>query len=69
MSVESRIQEARHVLEAFGMDAERSNERPASVLLSLLGLRPSDPWSAAVNPLLGTRAIMDFALVPPADGA
>lgn len=60
MSVESRIQEARDLLEAFGMDTERSNERSALVLLSLLGLRPSDPWSAAANPLLGTRAIMDW---------
>lgn len=60
MSVESRIQEARDVLEAFGMDAERSNERSALVLLSLLRLRPSDPWSGAANPLLGTRAIMDW---------
>lgn len=56
----SRIQEARELLEAFGMDSERSNERSALVLLSLLGLRPSDPWSAAANPLLGTRAIMDW---------
>ena len=60
MSVESRIQEARDLLEAFGMDSERSNERSALVFLSLLGLRPGDPWSAAANPLLGTRAIMDW---------
>jgi BsuBI/PstI restriction endonuclease domain/BsuBI/PstI restriction endonuclease HTH domain len=60
MSMASRIQEARDLLEAFGMDAERSNERSALVLLALLGLRPNDPWSAAANPLLGTRAIMDW---------
>jgi type II restriction enzyme len=60
MSIASRIQEARDLLETFGMDAERSNERSALVLLSLLGLQPSDPWSAAANPLLGTRAIMDW---------
>jgi len=60
MSAASRIQEARNLLEAFGMDAERSNERSALVLLSLLGLRPTDPWSAAANPMLGTRAIMDW---------
>ena len=47
MSVVSRIQEARDLLEAFGMDAERSNERSALVLLSLLELRPNDPWSKA----------------------
>lgn len=60
MSVATRLQEARDLLEAFGMDAERSNERSAFVLLSLVGLRPDDPWSAAANPLLGTRAIMDW---------
>lgn len=42
----------------IGMDAERSNERSALVLLSLLGLRPGDPWSAATQPLLGTLKIM-----------
>lgn len=60
MSAATRIQEARCLLTAFGMDTERSNERSALVLLSLLGLRPGDPWSAAANPLLGTRAIMDW---------
>lgn len=60
MSVESRIQEARDLLKAFGMDSERSNERSALVLLSLLGLRPNDAWSVAANPMLGTRAIMDW---------
>src|SRR5262245_12164310 len=42
------------------MDAERSNERSALVLLSLLGLRPDEPWLAAANLMLGTRAIMDW---------
>jgi hypothetical protein len=60
MSVESRIQEARELLKAFGMDSERSNERSALVLLSLLGMGPGDPWSAAANPMLGTRAIMNW---------
>lgn len=60
MSAASKIQVARNLLEAFGMDAERSNERSALVLLSLLRLRPADPWSVAANPMLGTRAIMDW---------
>lgn len=55
-----QIQNARVVLEVLGMDAERSNERSALVVLALLGLRPGDPWSEAANPMLGTRAIMDF---------
>lgn len=48
------------LLSVLGMDAERSNERSALALLSLVGLRPSDPWSTAANPMLGTRAIMDW---------
>lgn len=42
------------------MDSERSNERSALTLLALLKLRPSDPWKTAQNPMLGTRAIMDW---------
>lgn len=55
-----KIEEAGHLLEAFGMDAERSNQRSALTLLALLRLRPGEPWSAAANPMLGTRAIMDW---------
>lgn len=55
-----RIEEARIVLESLGMDAERSNERSALVLLALLDLSPEPPWHTARNPMLGTRSIMDF---------
>ena len=55
-----RVEDARTVLEMLGMDAERSNERSALVLLALLGLTPSGSWTEVANPLLGTRAIMDF---------
>lgn len=55
-----RIEDARIVLETLGMDAERSNERSALVLLALLNLKPHDKWHQATNPMLGTRAIMDF---------
>lgn len=55
-----QVQDARLVLEVLGMDAERSNERSALVLLALLGLRPGQAWNEAANPMLGTRAIMDF---------
>ena len=60
MSIGERIHETRELLAAFGMDAERSNERSALVLLSLLGLRPDDPWSSSANLMLGTRAIMNW---------
>jgi hypothetical protein len=55
-----RVDDARFVLEAVGMDAERSNERSALALLALLKLTLTDAWSEATNPMLGTRAIMDF---------
>lgn len=54
------VEEAQRLLEALGMDAERSNERSARTLLSLLRLRPGDSWSSAVNPMLTTREIMDW---------
>lgn len=55
-----RVEDARIALETLGMDAERSNERSALVLLALLNLTPSVSWGEAANPMLGTRAIMDF---------
>lgn len=61
-SARERIEHARIVLEALGMDAERSNERSALVLLALLQLSPTTTWSECTNPMLGTRAIMDFIL-------
>jgi len=54
------IEDAKLVLETLGMDAERSNERSACVLLALLQLKPEQSWREAKNPMLGTRAIMDF---------
>ena len=60
MTVTTRVQEARELLDALGMDAERSNERSALVLLSLLGLQRGDAWSAAANPMLGIHAIMKW---------
>lgn len=55
-----QVENARFVLEYLGMDAERSNERSALVFLALLALGPTERWSRATNPMLGTRAIMDF---------
>lgn len=42
------------------MDNERCNERSVLTLLALLHLRPGDAWAVASNPMLGTRAIMDW---------
>lgn len=59
-TVHDRVEDARIALETLGMDAERSNERSALVLLALLRLGPFDAWAEATNPMLGTRAVMDF---------
>jgi type II restriction enzyme len=59
-SIADRVREASELLRSLGFDAERSNERSSLVLLALLGLEPETPWSEATNPLLGTRAIMDW---------
>jgi len=37
------VAEAQQLLEALGFDRERTNERSALVLLSLLGLTPDAP--------------------------
>lgn len=53
-----RIAEARCALALLNFDRERTNERSALVLLALLGLRPSSPWSKASNPRLRTVELM-----------
>lgn len=60
MSITEKIREASRILAALGMDDERTNERSALTLLALLHLRPGDAWADAVNPMLGTRSIMDW---------
>lgn len=56
-----RIAEALGVLKALGMPSEQLNERTAICLLALLDLPPKKIWADAKNPLLGIRAILDFA--------
>ena len=56
----ARVEDARLILESLGLDAERSNERSALVLLALLHLGPITPWASADASLVGTRAIMDW---------
>lgn len=46
------------LLQAFGFDKIRSNNRSALTALVLLGLEPGDPWNAATNPRLGVTEIM-----------
>ena len=60
MSEHSIVHSTRELLELFNFDKERTNERSALVLLALLQLKPTDSWSDATSPMLGTRAIMDW---------
>lgn len=59
-AAELRLQEAQQILEALGMDAERSNERSALVFLALANVDPESSWEQATNSMVGTRVIMDF---------
>ena len=58
--INAKTIEAQSLLTTLGFDRERTNERSALVLLALLGIAPDTDWAAAANPLLGTRAIMDW---------
>lgn len=55
------IADAREILAALGLPRPQTNERAAIVLLALLDLRAGRTWADADAPLLGIRAIMDYA--------
>ena len=54
------IDDCRKLLRNLLLDRERQNERSALVLLSLLALKPDDPWPEATNVRLRTVEIMDW---------
>lgn len=56
-----RIDEALDVLKQLGMPNEQLNDRTAICLLALLDLPKNKAWKDACNPMLGIRAILDFA--------
>ena len=56
-----RINEALDVLSQLGMPNEQLNDRTAICLLALLDLPATTAWNKASNPMLGIRAILDFA--------
>lgn len=58
---QKRIEEALDVLGQLGMPNEQLNDRTAICLLALLDLPKTKTWDKASNPLLGIRAILDFA--------
>lgn len=57
---ERKIKEALQLLEALGLPQQQQNERSALTLLSLLNLKPEDPWQIASDPLMGITPMMDF---------
>jgi hypothetical protein len=56
-----KIIEAIEILTALGLPKAQRNERSAICLLALLNVTPDKSWSQAEAPLLGIRAMLDFA--------
>lgn len=56
-----RLQEAISILTGLGLPRAQRNERSAMCLLALCGLEPGKKWSETTAPLLGIRAMLDFA--------
>ncbi len=57
---EKKIREALAILNALGLPKQQQNERSALTLLSLLGLKPTNNWEDASDPLMGITPMMDF---------
>ncbi|NDV93101.1 restriction endonuclease [Alteromonas sp. 345S023] len=55
-----KLEEAKEILTSLGMDAARTNDRSAWVLLALCAVTPDSVWGEARAPLLTTNEIMDF---------
>lgn len=54
------LERAEDLLEALGMDRERSNDRSAMTFLALADVKPGCNWSSATNEMYTTRQIMDW---------
>ena len=57
---EIKIKEALKILDTLGFPKQQQNERSALTLLSMLDLKPVDPWELASDPLIGITPMMDF---------
>ena len=57
----ARLQEAIAILTSLGLPRAQQNDRSAMCLLALCGLEPGKRWSQATSPLVGIRAMLDFA--------
>ena len=53
--------EAMDILASLGLPKAQCNIRSAICLRALLSLPPGKPWGEATRPLLGIRAMLDFA--------
>jgi adenine-specific DNA-methyltransferase len=60
IAIKNRIDEALQILSLLGFPRSQLNERSGLTLLSLLGLKPHDPWQSASSPLMGITPIMEF---------
>ncbi|MFZ6842977.1 BsuBI/PstI family type II restriction endonuclease [Undibacterium sp. RuTC16W] len=57
----TKIEEAISIIAALGFPRAQQNERSALALLALIQLHEKGSWKSLKNPLLGVRAILDFA--------
>lgn len=59
--LDSKLQQAHHILVQLGMPKPQLNERTALCLLCLLDMTPSKTWQHASNPLVGITPIMHWS--------
>lgn len=57
---DQKIHQAIKALKDLGFPRQQLNERSALTLLSLLDLKPNDPWSNAHDPLMGITPMMKY---------
>jgi hypothetical protein len=55
-----KLREATEILKSLRFGPKQSNETAGYVLLALLDLDPSQPWSAATGPLRGITPIIEY---------
>ena len=60
--IQTKIDEALAILQAFGLPNGQQNERSALTLLALIDLKPSGSWANLGRPLIGITPIMQFCL-------
>jgi hypothetical protein len=61
MSKETRLQDARAILQDLSLPSGQQNDRTALCLLALLNLTPGKKWSQSAAPMMGITPIMAWA--------